>query len=905
MLRLAALLCLTSAVAHAQSPESAPPQYDLDLRADIAARALQGHARIVVTNSTAAPLGELWLWRYPERFRRRSPALNDYNFYWVYPRSFNPGGMEASRFTVDGRAVAVEERDHPQAGARTLWRVPLSPPLAPGGSVTVEVDYRVRAPERFGPFGCYRKRCLFGGGAYPMLAPLGQPLTAMPGGGRYRVRLWVKQPSDVIINGRGMNLAAGERREVDLGLTEGCALLVAPPRLRQYVREQNGVKIVLHTEQTRGVPSPPEQLMPYQPADRVDRTLAAAADAVALLAEIGVPMPAGERIDLVQEPLRIELAQPEPGMILVSDRLFDIFPLQRFLKFHDFELARAIYEGYLRRRMAAREAPDDLSWSPGVGAAYLVDLYTVRSYSRAEFMREILSWADFIPAVDRILYAPQVPFASTYFYTLADPDPLRDAVAQFNHVYPTGKTIYSKLRDLLGERAVDRIVRAMLDGAPLRPTAEREHGATLDWFFKQWLGPYPPVDYRFVDVRSQKRQKGSWLHTARVIKLGAAPPVEPVEVRAVDKRGNVETQVWDGQGRTHDFAFNMEAPLSTIEIDPRGRLVEDLPGSNDDLKFDDRRPPRWKFIYNNFGGLVYFFPTLGLDLSLDFSLSRILDLKHSLRFFLYRSQSTQVGLSASYTRAYGRKVTAARLTSAWTGTLGIGRIDPTFGQALGAGSKPNPGTQLSASLSWGYDDRLFVWEPLRALSLGASAGVTETVLDDRTVLSQGTVSAGWESIVPVADGHGFAFSLSSAITFGDLSIARQMLSAGGAGGLRGYDLQALLGRWRVNGRVEYRQVYVHDLNINLLHVLYVRGIGGGLFAEGGVVSPCESYAPDAHSGAFDVGYTIRVFGDWFGASQTTLNIDLAVPLTRASRGCFGPAVPTTPFGFYFAFGPPW
>ena len=115
-------------------------------------------------------------------------------------------------------------------------------------------------------------------------------------------------------------------------------------------------------------------------------------------------------------------------------------------------------------------------------------------------------------------------------------------------------------------------------------------------------------------------------------------------MRATDGKGHAVNQTWDGVGREHTYVFDLPASLSVIEIDPRGRLVENLPGDNDDLKFDDRQPPRWKFIYNNFGGLLRFFPTLGLDLSLDFSLSRILDLKHGLRFVVYRSESTQVGI---------------------------------------------------------------------------------------------------------------------------------------------------------------------------------------------------------------------------------------------------------------------
>ncbi|HEX6834989.1 MAG TPA: hypothetical protein VF334_00375 [Polyangia bacterium] len=904
MLRLVAVvavLCATAAV-HAEGPS-----YDVSVRVDFEARHLDGHARIVVPNDTGAPLGELWLWRFPERFATRSPALNDYNFYWVYPYRFNPGHMRTGAVVVDGRAAAVEVRDHPRAGKGTLLHVALDPPLAPGASATVDVDFSVEVPTRYGPFGCVHGECTLSG-FYPMVAPPAAGLDAMPGRGRYRFSIAVHDVADVVVDGRLRALERGRRLDFDVGESEGLTVMVGRPRLRELERTVRGVHIVYLSPTGRGLRSPPEHVLPYQPANRVDRVLDAAVDAVDLLGEMGAPLPAGEEVRIVGGALRIQLAQSLPGVVFVSDQIFDIFPLQRFLKFHEFELAHAIYENWIGRRTLATERDDDRGWAPGAGASYLVDLYTLRSYRKTEFAREILAWASFIPAIDRVMYAPQVPFASSYFYTLEDPDPLRDNLQQFNNDRPTGKTVYTKLRDLLGTKAVDTITRAQLAGSALRPTATSVRGESLDWFWKQWLGPYPKVDYRFADVHTERTGKHAYRHIARVIKVGDHPPVEPVEVRATDRSGNISNETWDGVGREHTYVFDMPAPLSVIEIDPRGRLVEDLPGSNDDLKFNDRRPPRWKFIYNNFGGLLRFFPTLGLDLSLDFSLSRILDLHHGLRFVVYRSESTQVGITSSYSYGFGRKITAARLSSGLGFSLGVARIDPSFGQAVGAGA--NPGTLLTASASWGYDDRLFVWEPQKALSLGAAVAVDETVLDNGTLLSQGVASAGWESIWPVTDGQGIAISVGGAITFGDLKIARQMLSAGGAGGVRGYDVATLLGRWRALGRVEWRHVFTHELNFNLLHSLYVRGIGGGLFAEAGVISPCESYVPNAKSAAVDVGYTVRVFADWFGVSQTTINIDFAVPLVNREldRACFGMPADVgsrVPFGFYFSFGPPW
>jgi hypothetical protein len=273
---------------------------------------------------------------------------------------------------------------------------------------------------------------------------------------------------------------------------------------------------------------------------------------------------------------------------------------------------------------------------------------------------------------------------------------------------------------------------------------------------------------------------------------------------------------------------------------------------------------------------------------------------------VYHSSSTQIGVLGEFDRSFGRMITGARLSSVFAASLTAARIDPSFGQAIGAGQ--HPGTQVVLAAGVGFDDRLFVWEPRRANTYGLSASYSLTVLDNGQALSQATVSAAAERIQPLADGHGLAMSLAGAITDGTLKIARQMISSGGPSGLRGYDVDELLGRAHLLARLEYRHVIVHDLDLNLLHSLYLRGIGGGLFAEGAMTTACGSYDVDKKSFAADVGYSVRLFADWFGVSQTTLNLDFAVPLVRFNRDCFGP-LPTAsqrpPFAFFVSFGPPW
>src|SRR5262249_13930936 len=146
------------------------------------------------------------------------------------------------------------------------------------------------------------------------------------------------------------------------------------------------------------------------------------------------------------------------------------------------------------------------------------------------------------------------------------------------------------------------------------------------------------------------------------------------------------------------------------------------------------------------------------------------------------------------------------------------------------------------------------------------------------------------------------------IAFGDITAPEQLISSGGPNGLRGFSLGDLLGRASLIGRVEYRHVFNHALNLNMLSTYYLRGISGALFAEGGLTSACESYATFASGVAVDVGYRLNFIAEWFGLAQTTIGFTVAVPLRSPDRTCFGMGNPPSnrpPAVFLVNFGPPW
>ncbi len=880
----------------------ARPRCAIDVAIDPVHRIATGRVAIDLENTTGEPLSAIELWRYPARLERPSPALTEIDWHWHYPRGFSPGRMDVRDVAVDGRPVAPAILDDPLAGAGTVLRLPLPEPLPPGARAHVEARFLTEVPHRFGSFGCDGGECTLSGGFYPMLVALGdQGFDRRAPPARADLAVTVRVPAGVEARVAGIPVADG----APLALEDQAWALVT---LTRGARESRVVHRGVTISYLHHGPPPPTPGKPLVPgADRTQRVLDQAREAIELLHEMGLDVPAGTALRLVEAPLRTELAEPHAGVVLVSDRIYRITPLERLRKFHSFQLVRAIFAALAEERLAARERVEDLAWSPDVVASWLVDLFTIREYHRAEFAQDLLKWVAFIPTIDLILYAPQVPFASAWFNTLDEPDPTRDDLRRFATDLPRGKTIYEKLRDRLGDRAMAEVGRAMWAGEPVRAAAARVAGAPLEPFFAQWLGPYPAVDYRFELIES-RRVGEKWLNRIMVYKRGSNPPVEPVEVRVTEWGGARHELRWDGQGAETVLTVETSRSIRRIELDPRGRLSERLPEANDDLRLDDTSPAPWKFIYNDLGALLNF-QTLTLDLALDFTLARVHDVKNSMRFTLFRTVSTQIGASASYARGFGRLVTPARLSGGASIGLTVSRIDGTYGRV---GETPLPGTRISLGAAVGYDDRRFAWEPARATAASLGGSWTATILDNGSVLQQVTVAGVVERIQPLAVDHQLAFLAGAAATFGDLLVPSQMLAAGAPSWLRGYEPDELLGRLRAGARVEYRHVFVHDLDWNFFQVLFLRGVGGGLFGEAGVISSCESYAIGGDDVFGDVGYSLRFFADLLGVSQTVLNFDLAVPLVRRAHGCFQDAgtvaVPVSaraPVGFFVYFGPVW
>ncbi|HZL18227.1 MAG TPA: hypothetical protein VFG23_10815 [Polyangia bacterium] len=911
-------------------PGPAPWAVDLDLTLDPGASRATGHARLRVVNDGHAPRSELALWLYPNHLATRSAALGDVNYHWLYPGRFSPGAMQIQNVRVAGVPTAFTLEDTP-AGARTIARVALPVPLPPGQAVIVDVDFDTHLPRRYGSFGCDGLRCRLMGGFYPMpvaLGPAGFDLEAPPArAGRTRVTLRTPRALGLVVDGQPV-IWPGAAGAVTVESPDVPYATIVTDRVLRPDTLTVGQHQIVYLHRKARPPGSQDRPLPYVREDIAGLVLATAGRAAGFADAIlwGIRClptkvsPAGGgswfpddparrlALTLVEAPLRHQLVQVHGNLILVSDQIFGIFPAGRLRKYHQLELARAVFTAIVDAKLAAFESPADRDLATGVLAAYLTDLYAQRAYHRIEYAPDLLRPFDFVPAVDQLLYAPLLASSSSYFGDVEDVDRVRDDVRRFaDDTAPSPRLIYNKLLDLIGTGRFATLARKMLnEDVPLRAAAEQTFGADLAWFWRQWLGPRPRVNYRLQAVRVTPGPVGS--HVEIDVRREGDAIREPVEVAIEDRAGAKQILIWDDVSPSHRFEVDLPAGLKSVEVDPRGRLVETALGSlrpSDDPLYDNRQPRRWRLLYEGFGALLDV-SALTANFEAAFLLKPQHDLRHAFLLTAFHSETIDIGVGGAYFWNFGAQSDKNTLSSSLLTGFQLSRINPSFG--LGPGDRDAPGFQISGRISLLHDTRDFLYDPWRAIGANVGVGYALTALDDGERLSQVGLGAEALRLFEFAPGHVLALDGSAAATFGDIRLPSQLTGAGGPDGLRGFFADELLSRAHLLGSIQLRDDYVSGLDWNLLHFTTVRGFAGTLFADAAAITTCDAYALSGSKIYYDVGYSFRVLHDAFGVYQQLLSIDFAVPLNRSTSvgTCLGRAQETVsrpPFVVLVSFVP--
>lgn len=789
-----------------------------------------------------------------------APALKDPPPTTVVESQLYPLGPDPFGFTLEGVAPG-REGCGPLEPRAPGWRT-----LACGPGQGAALRGRVVIPNAFTAQGRRGRSLTLGGGWHPLiLGPAGEPR-------RGPVAIHLEVPA-------GLGVVLGDRTY---------APRATPQTIEAHFDDAGQIPLIVRSGAAGLLPlaegraalltARPGRAAAAIPQATLDEAIT---DGLRFLDEHPLlPTPTRARPLLVVEaPLRRDLALSTETLVLVSDRAFRLTPVDRFLRFHRYPILRELYTTLVFRALAAD--PDRALAADALGA-WLRDRYVASRVGQAEDAFDVLTWWSFIPAVDSILYAPQLPFVGAYFRLIDETDPERPDFLDAPSGRPRGKLLYEKLVDRLGPKEVSALFERVLAGASFRAEISAALGAAAPGFFTTWLGDYPQVQYQLGRYGSRAAEgcPKTPCYRAEVELLRTGDRVEePLEVALEDEEGRV-IKVWAPATAEAQrvVTATLAAPLDFVELDPHGRLSETPSAEVPSPKFDNRSRPRWRFLLNNFNLLLS--PTAGqLETALDIGFSRVRDVHYRFAGRVDYSPSA-VALSARGIYAFGSTVTPDRLAHYVGATIEGAYLRPEY-----AGTTQSA-LALSAAAYYAYDDRLTSWLPDRGTGFRLGLGYDRTfgTLDPASGLTNDALSVSARFLRSFR-GYGQQVSLrasAGAFLVGEPR-AQLRYPLGGRSALRGYVLGEEVFRYRGLLSGEWVHPILPEADEDALHLVWATRLEGALYADVAMVA--DEVAGLGRRGLrADVGYGFRIYLDYFGVRPGVMSVDLALPLIDPVTG---------------------
>lgn len=833
------------------------------------------------------------LWVYADRVAVAPAALDDVSWPWIYPGERDYGRASVEDVRVDGRAVTARwvrapvgtARGRDAAGGDLV--ITLAPSDAPR-ELTVTLAARVHVPRRFGRLGRDGDVLSLVGPWYPLVVGA-QDAT------RFRVAHVVH------LAGVGSTRLFAGGRELGAGGTvrlDGAYVPVLAAE-RFFVRDVRAdgtrVRLVsahpLYTPAREHAPGL-EGLEDIVRIDVAGRVALVTRRVLATLRTLDARLVPRDLV-LLMTPSHVELAATAPGVVLVSERVYEIFPIDLVRDFQDRALGRALYGALLESLVDRVEPAADRAWSNDLRAVLFADLQEIRFHGRARTPEELLGFAAFHPTVDQLLYAPQVPFQDVYFGSIDETDAFRDDPARARRPRAGGRRMLEAARDALGPARMRAFTAELAAGRlGARAALERvapELGSRVD----QWLDtPILPVNYRLGRIRSTRDRRG-WAHDVEVFRDGARR-IEPVEIEVEDVDGHVARGSWDGEGTSGHVVIRTPAERDDVRIDPRGRLPQSADVADGNPRADDATSAPWKPPLLQAFGLALALSEGRVDGLLDFAMRRRYDLERSLAARIDSSAAGQE-LWLRYVLGIGPKLD----NNARIGFLSLGAAGDRFRAGYTEGGQGGWGGALTVSGGW--DTRRYKIDPRHGSSFVGALRLGGVGRDDGSfgVTLAGTVRA--SLLVPWGLRNVTALFAGAGYTVGP-GLPAQQQGLAGPFLLRGFEAGELVGDGRVYAIAEHRFNLVTDLAWNVLHIGWVREIELAAWVAGGVLFGERATGDVRFAG--EVGGGLRLLFEWLGVQPAALSVDFAVPVTRQTRAVVaadGSVRQRSPFGLYIAF----
>jgi len=831
--------------------------------------------RYSVPHDGPEPLDELVLVLYPRTLSQLDPVLSDLTFPRVYPERFSPGDMEL----LDGDGTPLELQAIPVRGVPdgTFVRLPLDPPVAPGGVAQVELAFRTTVPHRFGTFAHYRWMVALNGGWLPRVAPRAPDGSWTPDAPLPPVDwdLELTYPADhgVVINGQVSAALDGDRGAPGLG-----SALFGDGRAR-YRGRARFLTVVLHrdaTVTTVDSDSGPLVYVGRPPTDRQQQDLALVADnALGLLREHGV-VEASHGTVVVEVPLRWRLVELGEGCVLVSDRYLENDPTLR--RFATTQLSRAVMTERLLSAVERRESTAD---APAIAEAVswaLLPRYLERRYRFNTTAEELLRPLDFIPSVEQFLYAPRYPFHDEFLNNPYQYDPLHADIRRYHRTGISPRVSLLKVRERVGDQALDGAtvdyVASLADaaGPGYLQAIEARSGVSVHATWDAWEDTFPVLNYA---LEVQREQQGDGWRThielhRQVLEEGAwAPEVVQVLATLPARPGEQRTRYelsWDGDGDGTSWQLDTPRRLGRVVVDPRHKVLEaDRDGFI--LRRDNLDPVPLKiWPYGSVGSINVTDGTFSLFAGLAARPAN--DNRHLWSLDLVHTELTFVGLSFGYGRYFGRSRDELYLRNRVSVGIGVDVLNQAF--AATPGLVP---TVFDGGIGYRYDSRYGGLFPMRGGRFATSVFggyVHQTAMpdpDDPPAYIGAAVSG--TVLLPFHPRVVLAVRGKGGVT--SATLPHKQLVLGGSSDLRGLPERYATGHFKALAALELRVYAIRDINLRM-PLGRLQGVQFNTFVEGGWVGDGAPRADELHIG---VGGGVRLHYSWFGLWPAHGGIDVA------------------------------
>lgn len=891
-----ALVLAVSARASAASVEG----YEVDADVDVERGRVVEHVAVRARVEEGEDRVRLWL--YGDRLAVAPSAMDERSARWIYPGEVALGGYAIERVRVDDREAsyareALGEHDPPRPDraplrARDLGGSDLVVAIDPGPArvVTIRVDATLEVPERFGRLAHATSRLALAGPWYPLL--LGEDDA-------------VEDARHVVVarfsGGRGVSVEGALSATLHVDRVLGYVPLLAGDDLEARSSPLGGERRLVVVDRrdayvppARGAPGV-EGLDDVTAIDRVAAIRAAALDVLATARWLGLELP--DPLVVFVVPSRTELAASAPGVVLVSDRVFQIFPLDELRELHRRALRRALFQ-LAAQALARVDSAADRAWSVDLRAAALEALDERRRHGSRERTEALLEPFSFHPAVDQLINAPQITFDDVYFGAIDEPDRFRDDPSRARFPFARGRRLLASIEDVLGEGRMQRLVAMLVHGRrSVRSALERASPGASARLATWTAYPSLEVNYRLGPIESERIEAPEerpdaprWRHRVVVLRDGDERP-EPVEVEVEDEHGERVVGVWDGPGREGVVVIETRGERRRVVLDPRLRVSESGRVSEGHPRADDASSPTWRLpLFNNFSVDVLASEGNVTGLA-DISLRPRYDLEHLLILRLARTIARTTG-RVRYLEGLGPRVTDNRRMIQLGGGLAFSRVEPGFATStLG-------GYALELELLGTLSTERFIADPREGVTAIVSLAGGGTLRDDGSSAFTARGSLRVSGIVPVGLLDAFFFLGAGGFTAGSaLDADRQML--GGRYGLRGFANDELVGDAMLFVVAEHRHTLIGDLAINLLHAVWVREVQLVTWLGAGAVFGTTD-GREARVAA-EAGAGLRFHYEYGGVQPGLLALDVGVPVSRLAEESGAPHVARSPVAFYVSF----